>query len=477
MRVRGLLLIGVLLAACGSDPATGGAGGMGGGGSGGAGGAPFAPTEPWGAGSRLALVGHDLDGATYATGFFDTALGEPCAIDLAVDGVYRCLPGRSSTEFADSNCSEPAFEVDPGCGVPAPAYVLRDEPHASCQPTRTRVFLLGAALPGKSVFLADSSSCFGPLPVAGTLHALGAEVPPESFVAFEEVEVVRTPELSARYRRGEDGSYWLLGPQDRTVGDACVPAEVDGVLRCVPWRAEDLTEFTDATCSTPASAACVPAASAQIVEPITACPTGSFVELGAEQVGPPYVADASACSPGSCSACAVQPIVGPRSSQSLPTCERASAGAGRVRLETVVAGGGAIARPSLRDTERDVTCRPASTKAGLRCAPFVYYQLDTLLFFEDPACKEALLPLHGFTCPPEGAVAGRSASCGADYDWEGFFALEERWTSPAPVYWRELDDVTCSEAFPLPDAWPPYHRIGKKVPFEALAPLEPPTFL
>jgi hypothetical protein len=111
----------------------------------------------------------------------DTMRGEDCSIQVAADGMTRCLPAPAQTNeyFADMGCTQALALKPRGCQAPK-------EITASGIPTcaGAKVFSISGRFTGK-VYSGSPALCgVPPDPSANwDLYSLGAEIPPSSFVA------------------------------------------------------------------------------------------------------------------------------------------------------------------------------------------------------------------------------------------------------------------------------------------------------
>ena len=132
--------------------------------------------------------------------WFDTLRDEPCAFQAAGDGKTRCIPASLAVRdasggsyFQDAGCAIPlgfAIRTVPAsCGAtvlpapPAPKYVLTSAAGATCGGQRIRV--LGAQLaPSASVYIRSGATCVPTTaqPAFYDYFAIGAEIPPTDFV-------------------------------------------------------------------------------------------------------------------------------------------------------------------------------------------------------------------------------------------------------------------------------------------------------
>jgi len=139
---------------------------------------------------RIRPVDYTADGVAIAdpTAFYDAALGVACQMQLAADGVERCLPADAvgvEAAYADAGCTVPRSVVAvggvTGCAPPAvPRYAVTNTSLA-CGFEQS-VFAVGSTT-GSAFFLLGSA-CMPITPSAnGAIYVVGAEVAPATFAA------------------------------------------------------------------------------------------------------------------------------------------------------------------------------------------------------------------------------------------------------------------------------------------------------
>ncbi len=157
--------------------------------------APATCASKYTSGSRLQVLGeHWNDGAVDGIGFFDPEIGAKCKLGVGTDGVVRCIPIDLAdfTEglFADPECTRPAahYICAPSPGDP---YDNRDYAEKTVMDTEscwvfvTTIYsLVGDVLEGGGYSVDGSGACVW-RERTGFVRALGSEIPPESFVAFD----------------------------------------------------------------------------------------------------------------------------------------------------------------------------------------------------------------------------------------------------------------------------------------------------
>jgi hypothetical protein len=345
-------------------------------------------------GSRLETVllyngGDDADLVRYVdTGF----AGATCTFRTAVDGRLRCLPvatddavfSGASRVWTDAACTseiaEVAFE-----GTPTSFVVYEFPNFAACAApdTTTRFHEAGARLPydgTQTVYEKDSNGAC----VARTAYfnrsyyTLGAEIPPERFVAAEETYST-DGRLAVRAAEGEDGSRFCddMTFQDTTRDELCtVQLSEDGTYRCLPAFSLQGTFYTDAACSIGATAAaaqlraCGKRNPRYVQGPVTACSQGRAIyQRGALATGPFFYLSAT------CTPLEAGYDIYPVGAHVVPdelvgfAEERVDVG-GRLRRIDLVGGGARIHQSVWYDPELDSACWFRRTEENtMRCVP------------------------------------------------------------------------------------------------------------
>jgi hypothetical protein len=137
-------------------------------------------------GSRLEaewVVG--ADGSRAFRSLRDVELDDECSFRYAADGRLRCLPADAEVAdlYADASCTTRLALVATGSCAPRFA-TMRDR--FAC-PTRVHVFAVEGTLETSDVYVGTPGNCapISTFELRGLydLYALGAEVPPSSFVA------------------------------------------------------------------------------------------------------------------------------------------------------------------------------------------------------------------------------------------------------------------------------------------------------
>jgi hypothetical protein len=185
-----------VMAACGGNtpPSPEDAGGTGGGPAGGGAGGGGVDAGPTIGVQHQALSGSRLktrvitgdDGSQVYAGMFDSTRGEPCAFQLAGDGVTRCLPSARPTAitYSDAACTVPVFRVtEAEC---APKYAVDSASLATC-PLYWRLHDVTAIATPPAAYSNASGLCQAlPVVVDGGWYSYGAELDAGLFVGGTE---------------------------------------------------------------------------------------------------------------------------------------------------------------------------------------------------------------------------------------------------------------------------------------------------
>jgi hypothetical protein len=191
------------------------------------------------------------DGSRDFIGLHDGELGARCHIALTVDGAYRCVPdGAYAWGYHDAACTQAVAAQPSSCDTP-PAYA-KQFGYDGCV-SSTRVFAVAGPASG-AVYGDFGDECIAGIQQPDQSYFLvGAELPPDSFSAWQLVPAAEGGRLRPYLFRSDDGLtyaarlwYDLQREEDCTIAFAS-----DGRLRCLPY---DTTYgeryFRDATCQT-----------------------------------------------------------------------------------------------------------------------------------------------------------------------------------------------------------------------------------
>jgi len=158
---------------------------------------PEAAAEEWTVpGSRLRpRLLTAADGARQFYQWWDSQRAEPCLFQTAGDGVMRCLPlaqlSVSPSYFLDAECTQRLAMVSKVSCSTADPFSAAASYELGC-PTRVRVFEVGAKLGAVTVYSGSpETTCTkndymtDTGPTQYDFYAVGAELPPSSFVKGE----------------------------------------------------------------------------------------------------------------------------------------------------------------------------------------------------------------------------------------------------------------------------------------------------
>jgi hypothetical protein len=362
-----------------------------------------APAVDFQDGTRLRFpVWRAPDGTVQRQGtILDTARDQACTPMKASDGKLRCLPGggydTKADTFADPACTQPLAS---GQGAAPPNGValgiLSPATGEACdRVVRWEVRQLDGLHTGSGFRLSDGSCVATGLSARETWYRTGAVLPPETFVAIDDGDIVAVKpdaRISERRWRAEDGAWLRAGLFDTAEQRPCDEIVTsDGQVRCVPVPRFRLAGSSkgQADCGGPTLAdqvAC-PADTADIVLSGMTC-AGQY-EVHA--IGQPYQAaqrfarnDAGACvaSPNFVGTVVPGAVIEPSRYASLEVVRE---GTGRLRHERYAHADGARAPTGwLYDTELHERCRFGKSPAGeILCHPPTMYGA-----FRDMECKQ-----------------------------------------------------------------------------------------
>jgi hypothetical protein len=218
-----------------------------------------------------ALYWQSTDGARQRFAWYDNTLATPCAIGLASDGNYRCLPSTSNVgvirsipslemAFSDGQCTVPS-SITPLRTTDCPALTTYLYPTArvtTC-PLGTRVYPGGSRSPaGTRTFRATNGQCV--LLAAYDAYASfqrGEEIDPLTLAQVTMTQSGPGRLKAFTYSDGAglqqpatpgltmDGVYF-----DSTLGETCTfETAADGQVRCLPVTTTAV--YTDTACTTP----------------------------------------------------------------------------------------------------------------------------------------------------------------------------------------------------------------------------------
>ena len=439
-------------------------------------------------GSRLTFpLWRTADGFAVRKGtIHDGMLDVDCTFEIATDGRRRCLPASHSLinhRFADPACTQPLASNSIG-----DRYVRSTVHGTGCvggeDGYRVEIREAGATVETTAVY-EMSATAGGCVEVFRSgregYRYTGAVVPPENFVAAEEVVIQPT----GRARLGQvrlvaDDGAWLQQPtfHDRRDGVRCRPQLAsDGRFRCLPagrYTTGLEGDRTGPDCSGPrigSPVRCADGAADVIEVPSATCPPHLALHApGAAWAGrQKFVIDENGlCLPGylaTISAVEVDAEIAPASYALL---ELQHAGTGRLRTSVYVdvdVHPGHAARASgtaAYDTLLGVPCAFTTDDAGAtRCQPSLLTPA-----FRDPSCSDAVgVDMYSWltdpcfstnTTPRYTSVAG------------GIYGPATRAAQPYDQLFRLLGP-NCEDASSLVESYVTHYATGPRTSFDLVA--------
>ena len=433
-------------------------------------------------GSRLKILVRRAGDAFQVTGLKDTQRDEVCNVRKAADGEMRCLPTNTTQEivFTDASCKSPVARtqyIPPKCnlGALAPSIVstvaLRADPGSDVCGTRaTTVFAVGSpiATPASVFFLSEAGVCTAVAPGSGTFSALGAEIPPASFVKVTTADEARGPELTARFAVSEDGLRQLQSARDAKKDLECRPGLTASGTRCLPTDRADVLPniFADATCTTNAAVtfACTAkyVAARKLRDTCDLQGETSLFTVGAVVASPFSGGGGSACTAYT----SPTPVVGigaPVSEQEFPSVDRVLAGTGPVRTVEWQSGGQTVARDESFVTAEGELCFPQLLGGSARCAP------PTRLFLDDTgragdAFADAACTVRLATAEACETLAFITVASGVECGGTRVFARGAKHTGP--IYTLDAGKACVGAAA---EATKAYYGLGAELPTSTFA--------
>ncbi len=134
-------------------------------------------------GTRLKAQYEEFDDGAkiYYASWYDSQLQITCAMHLAADNKYRCLPDvYISSYFSDSNCMQ---KISYGCFNNKYGTEVGATDNA-CGKSGYHVYNLGLALNQANIYALSGDICIPIVPQSGYIYqTVGVEVPPDTFVA------------------------------------------------------------------------------------------------------------------------------------------------------------------------------------------------------------------------------------------------------------------------------------------------------
>ncbi len=249
-------------------------------------------------GTRIRISAYTADGEVLQViGTHDTLRDVDCYIDVAEDGVSRCMPSQGTVYYRDENCTEPLILVPSSpadCAAPQPssAYVSYKS-QRPCPVPVVHVVKPGAALdPPSNVYAFSLGSCQQqPFSASqGTLHD-AIPSPPSDWVGFTSTVKTITPELGIVQWSGADGTRTTAIDLTGTgvmrllannaacdpVGDYAGAPNAAIVYRCIPSNRVSLAInafYSDTACTDVVAIAPTCQPPDLLAEPVSAPPGG-----------------------------------------------------------------------------------------------------------------------------------------------------------------------------------------------------------
>jgi len=198
---------------------------------------------PWHSGPRMRARLLEGGGDPIFYGWYDSTLVTDCQSAIASDGVERCMPFRARADvyYSDASCTQRLAAVYLGtCGHDAYAFLDSGGVHE---------FPIGAAYTGP--LYQDAGGCTSvSAPSTIAVHALGAEVPPTTFVAstYHHQTVGGFDHSFNDFSDGATIDIGLLSVNDV----ACSPtASQLGTVQCRAGVRRGVPAYSDAACTQP----------------------------------------------------------------------------------------------------------------------------------------------------------------------------------------------------------------------------------
>lgn len=217
---------------------------------------PDASTTPpadFASGTRIRAIVNDGPGAPglERVAWFDTTVGEECAIVTAEDGQQRCLPSRvgAGVQYSDAACTIPLlifYQPLDVASCPSAAALGRVDLHDG----RNRVVQVGANYPGTVYQSTQPGSCVM-VQNAGEFYVTGATVAPDQFVAFTE-QIQPAGPLGYIELASTDGARQLDSDHlvEMSTGERCsIETTTWNEAVCLPARTLGFLAFADPGCT------------------------------------------------------------------------------------------------------------------------------------------------------------------------------------------------------------------------------------
>ncbi len=207
-----------------------------------------ATIEP--SGSRLKHEWYELaGGGRQASGIYDRLRGEECTLLPWSDGAIYCVPAGGIANYTDATCSgDPVGVALDTCG-PSPAYFVT---HDGCVNFFTSVRAVGGASTASAFYVANPTSCVGPISaLPGEVLDLGPAITTSEFAPATIVQGATSGRFAARAYHSADGFVIATDPYDTVLGSVCRPATDEaGAINCRPENLSISDSFADLSCTT-----------------------------------------------------------------------------------------------------------------------------------------------------------------------------------------------------------------------------------
>ncbi|AGC47137.1 hypothetical protein MYSTI_05861 [Myxococcus stipitatus DSM 14675] len=201
------------------------------------------------------------DGSESFQSLHDTTHATECAVRLARDGKFRCLPvdepmGVSDFVSVEPTCTERALTTLFRVACTPPRFALLSDNPEACHP-EVSVIAVGKEVRAPFAYGGTSSTCtqFTPGPGFTSYYRAGSELPARSWPEAKELDLEVHGRLTVRGMEVAGAVKIPTELFDTGLGVRCtferVPA---GTLRCIPSTDSPLFQpryFADAACTTP----------------------------------------------------------------------------------------------------------------------------------------------------------------------------------------------------------------------------------
>ncbi|CAN5886626.1 hypothetical protein BH11MYX3_BH11MYX3_40860 [soil metagenome] len=394
-------------------------------------------TPLWVSGTRLRAVIHAAGDAKRFLTWHDSMCNEDCELQLASDGMQRCLPNMQSTDvyYTDAACTISVGQFPPG-QAPTTGYLTTND--FVCDAGTPLYPVRAGITPPAMLYRKNGASCTGGItPTPGyTILPLAPEIAPSTFVGATTAIEPRGPRLSVTVLHAEDGAREVSGITDTTRAMPCFVLAVGTSTVCQSANSAYLSSgtYTDAGCFTHAAAFSRYGNYACSHEPSLVVDYGtggipSLFAVGSKLTGTLYG------SSGSCMATAPVPNTDYyQIGASVPLTElaqltRPREGAGRVQLEQVHTPTGELLQTwGFFDTMRNMACHLfLADDLMTRCLP---EGSIPALEFTDAACTNAVVSV----APTQTLTAGSYVEFALANGGTSVAQIAAKIAAPASVY-------------------------------------------